>query len=455
MSIFGRVGRLVFGTALGGAVTACGVVYTSPAVRDQGAGFDVSVVALTSDTVQMANRSVYNPRNMPAYFYQAAGTATPDLPALPDAPYIPEELRETVTLSPPPGARHGPYRIGVGDEILLATKRNSSSVEQLTGLLAAQNSRQGYTVRDDGAIAIPEVGSVQIAGLSIEEAESRLFEALLQNQMDPTFSLEISEFNSQRVVVGGAVRSDVIVPIKLDALRLSEAIATAGGVTIRDKEFAVIRLYREGKLYQIPVVDYLGSMALQHTELQNGDAVYVDTTYDLDRALEFYRENLNVIALRTETREQALRELMAEIQIRRNNFDEKRSNFRTREEFGANQRDFVYVTGEVKEQSRFTMPYNVEVTLADVLYDQGGFPVVTGDASEIYVLRAAAGNGSGRMVAWHLDANNIANLSVATRMKMRPNDVIFVEEQVITKWSRALAQTLPTLINLGAASVIR
>ena len=97
------------------------------------------------------------------------------------------------------------------------------------------------------------------------------------------------------------------------------------------------------------------------------------------------------------------------------------------------------------------MPYNVQVTLADVLYDGGGFPTTTGDAKQIYVLRASA---SGRLTASNLDANNAANFATATRMNLVPNDVIFVEEQIITKWSRALAQLFPTLINLGSQTLV-
>ncbi len=93
----------------------------------------------------------------------------------------------------------------MGDVVLLATKSGASTVEELSGLLAAQNRRQGYTVQDDGgAIAIPDVGRIMLGGMTLEEAEAELFQALVENQIDPSFSLEIAEFNSQRVAVGGA-----------------------------------------------------------------------------------------------------------------------------------------------------------------------------------------------------------------------------------------------------------
>jgi len=35
---------------------------------------------------------------------------------------------------------------------------------------------------------------------------------------------------------------------------------------------------------------------------------------------------------------------------------------------------------------------------------------------------------------------------LATRFEMRPNDIVFVEEQPITKWNRAIQQVIPSLI---------
>nr|WP_272209961.1 polysaccharide biosynthesis/export family protein [Marinicella sp. W31]MDC2875808.1 polysaccharide biosynthesis/export family protein [Marinicella sp. W31] len=78
-------------------------------------------------------------------------------------------------------------------------------MNEINGLLSAQNARQGFTVQDDGAIAIPTVGRVAIGGMTLEEAQSALFQNLVQSQIDPNFNLEITEFNSQRVAVGGAV----------------------------------------------------------------------------------------------------------------------------------------------------------------------------------------------------------------------------------------------------------
>ena len=373
--------------------------------------------------------------------------------AVPPPPFIPEERADALELRLPPPASVEPYRIGVGDVLLLATKSAASTLEEISGLLAIQNQRQGFTVRDDGAIAIPDVGTVSVAGRTVEEAEAELFNTLVSRQIDPSFSLEIAEFNSKQIAIGGAVRSPTLVPVNLNPTRLGAAITSAGGISANDLDFATIRLYREGSLYQIPVSTYLESASIRDTVLVSGDAVFVDTTYNLDRALDFYQQRIDVINVRRAARSAALAELNSEINLRRAALNEQRTNFKDRVALDAVERDYVYLTGEVSSQNRVALPFGQQATLADVLYGNGGFSTETGDPAQIYVLRASQGSVSDEVVAWHLDATNPANLTIGTRFQMRPNDVVFIEEQQITKWSRALRQLFPPLINaaIGAA----
>ncbi|MBS0123514.1 polysaccharide biosynthesis/export family protein [Thetidibacter halocola] len=432
----------------------CGVTYFSPEVTTRDSVTPVRVVALTPETVAAANASAYAPRSLPEVFYAAAGGgSTGAYGGLPAEPFLPNETPGEIEFRPLPDIDPGPYRIGVGDVVLLATRGSATTIEQLSGLINAQSQRQGYTVRDDGAIAIPEVGTVDIAGLTIPEAEDKLFQVLVQSQIDPSFSLEVAEFNSQKVAVGGAVERSALVPLTLNRLTLSDVIVAAGGIDARDQEFATIRIYRDGTLYQIPVEMYLSRQDLQNKTLLNGDAVYVDTTYDLDRALEFYRSRIDVISLRNSARSSALNTLNTEISMRRAALDERRSLFRSRQDLDAVERDYVYLSGEVANQSRFALPFDRQATLADVLYENGGFKTVTGDPSQIYVLRGSADpDHMGAVTAYHLDASNAANIVIATRMQMRPNDVVFIEEQPITKWGRSLQQLFPVLTrNLESA----
>lgn len=448
--------RTAMGMALAAAVllpAGCGVVYTSPKVsRDAGTDIDVRVIGLTPETVLLANRTPYSPRNLPREFYAAANAQQGlGMGALPAAPELPDERPRRLELRVPPDAAPQPYRLGTGDVVLLATKKSGSSIEELSGLLAAQTQRQGYTISDDGSISIPDIGRVEIGGLTLQEAQDKIFRFLLEQQVDPAFSLEVAEFNSQRVTVGGAVQKAVRVPITLRPLTLGEALTATGGMVIRDEQYASIRIYRAGTLYQVPYQDYLSRPALQDLRLVNGDAVFVDTTYDLDRALEFYRQEIDVIRLRNQARTDTLNMLQTEVALRRGMLEERRGNFEARQEYGAEARDYVYLSGEVFKQARTALPYEQQATLADVLYDGGGFRTETANAGNIYVLRPSSDPAEfGAVTAWHLDAGNAVNMTLATRMQMRPNDIVFIEEQPITKWGRALQQFLPTLINTAA-----
>ena len=100
----------------------CGVVYQSPKVsRDVTAGLDVREIALTPESVLLANRSPYSPRNLPQEFYAAASaTQGAGLGALPEAPDTPETRPTRLELRPPANFTPPPYRIGVGDVVLLA-----------------------------------------------------------------------------------------------------------------------------------------------------------------------------------------------------------------------------------------------------------------------------------------------------------------------------------------------
>ncbi len=447
---------LLLGTAL--TLGGCGVSYNSASVEEQVEGLPVEVIALTSQSIPRANSAPYTPRSLPAIFYQTASASSGNprgLGALPQAPDLPTLVPQPLELRVPPAIEPQPYEIGIGDVVLLATKSGAgSTVEQLSGLLAAQSQRQGYTVRDDGAIAIPEIGQIQIAGLTLEEAEAVLFDTIVRQGIDPAFSLEVAEFNSKRIAVGGAVAQARLVPITLNTLDLGEALTAAGGVTLRDQDYASIRLYRDGTLYQIPIETFFARPELQDTVLQAGDSIYVDTNYDLDRALQFYEQQLGVTQLRSSARLQALSELQAEIGLRRAALAEARGNFSTRRELDAEARDYVYLAGEVSTQNRFPLPYNRQASLADVLFANGGIETVTGDPTEIYVLRPArTPAGEDAVIAWHLDAGNAAALVLATRFQMRPDDIVFVEAQPITKWNRTLQQALPTLFNSAVAGV--
>lgn len=439
--------------ALAGLVPGCSSIYRSSSVQagvsDAG---KVRVMEMTPETVLVANRASYAPKTLPAVFQATAGSGAGASPrtvgTLPNPPSTQEGSRQRLRLNPPPDVPPSPYTIGAGDVVVLSTPSTQNTVAELSGLLAAQNSRNGYTVQDDGSINIPDVGRVRIAGMTVDEAEALLFQRLVESQIDPTFSLEISEFNSRRVSIGGAVGKPSVLPLTLTPLTLSEALASAGSVSVADIDVSSVRVYRNGNLYQIPLEDLYAQSALQNLHLQAGDSVFVDTDFDLNRAERYFTQQIQLRQSTLSGRQAALSELSTAITLRRAELNERRENFTQALQLDAVDRDYVYLTGEVRTQGRYTLPFGRPAVLADALFDTGGgIAKETGDASEVYVLRASQDvREFGAVTAWHLDAGNAAHLTVAARFELRPDDIIFVAENPVTRWGRTISQITPSLI---------
>jgi polysaccharide export outer membrane protein len=434
------------------SVGGCGIIYHSPEVREGPVdGGKVRVVDVTPQTVMVANRQPYQPLRLPAAFSQSSGSGTYGIEAAPSPVYLPESRPEDLVARLPPPVPTQPYRIGVGDVVILATKTPASTVEQLTGLLAAENNRQGYTIQDDGSIAVPDVGRVRIAEMTLEEAESVLFQRLLERQIDPSFSLEVAEFNARKASIGGAVVRPGVAPITLVPLTLDNAIATVGGIDAADRDTAVIRIYRDGSLYQVPVKDFLASPRYQKIRLADGDSVFVDTEFDLAKAQAYFEQQIRLAEFRQQNRSNALQILSQEIAQQTGEQD----TFNARLGLGAEQRDYVYLNGEVRAQGRWPLPYERMATLADALYDGGtGAPTVTGNPKEVYVLRGSPDPREfGGITAWHVDASSAIGMAMMTRLELRPNDIVFVAEQPVTRWGRVVTQISPSLLSVSASQI--
>ncbi len=434
------------------SVSGCGIIYFSPDVREGPVnGGKVRVIDVTPETVMVANRQPYQPLRLPASFGSSAGSATYGAEAPPSPVYLPESRPEDLVVSLPPSVPTQPYRIGVGDVVILATKTPGSTVEQLTGLLAAENSRQGYTVQDDGSIAIPDVGRVRISEMTLEEAEAVLFQRLLERQIDPSFSLEVSEFNARKASIGGAVTNPGVAPITLVPLTLDNAIAAVGGINAPDRDTAVIRVYRDGSLYQVPVKEFLANPRYQKIRLEDGDAVFIDTEFDLAKAQAYFEQQIRLAEFRQQNRSNALAILSQEIAQQKG----EQETFNARLELGAEERDYVYLSGEVRAQTRWPLPYENIATLADALYDGGtGAPIMTGNPREIYVLRGSSDPREfGGITAWHVDASSAVGMAMMARLELRPSDIVFVAEQPVTRWGRVITQISPNLVSVPVSQL--
>jgi polysaccharide export outer membrane protein len=440
------------------SASGCGAVYTSPYVSaiapDTEAykqyGFTVDVVPLSMGSVAEANAAATQPRMLPAAFDPAAvsgGYRRTGVQAAPDPSAFGVSAAEASRGAPQAPARmpaaddQGPYRIGVGDEIAIGA-RDPNVSQPGTG-------RQTFTVQDNGVIAVPGVGQVQVGGLSLDEARSRVLQALVGAGFDPNFSFEITGFNSQSVVVGGAVAQQSVLPINLQPLTLREALQKAGGVAFEDLGSATVALSRGQETYSAPARRVFEESAVGGVTLRGGDVLFVDVSQTEQQRRRAFDEAAVLQGRQAEAAR--LRAELARSDADRARFEAERSSalqstYQRRIELGAEKRDYVYLAGEFDpgQTSRVPLPFETSATLADAIYANRGVRIVSADMSEIYVIRNSPTEPN-QVKAYHLDAENAATLVLATRFVMQPNDVVFVAEQPVTTWNRILTQLLPNI----------
>ena len=406
-------------------LTGCGIAYQPTSVRDD-ASANIRVVHLTPETVLEANSSPYTPQSWPTAFVSIDELdKRGNYDERQDLSFASQMLVGVVEWRMPV-LEPMTYMIGVGDVLTLNMQLKESLGDVLNGLMESQTSQRGFRVQDDGAISIPDIGRVGIGGSTLQEAESAVYQRLLEAGVSPSFSIEINEFNSQKISISGNVKSPGILPLTLQPLYLDEAIYESGGFTISDESFIIVRLYRNESIYQIFGPEIYKQNDTNRILLKDGDTIVVDVADEYDR----------ILGLRQEARANRLGELEIQTRIKANNARTILSKM-----------EYVYVIGEVLQQSRYTLPFDHKAVLADALLESGGgVSSLTGNPKQIYVLRGGADlKNFAPITALLLDAKNAANFLLATRLELRPKDVVFVGTQPITDWNRMIKQLIPSL----------
>lgn len=133
---------------------------------------------------------------------------------------------QSVVTSPTSGVDNGQYRVGANDLL---------SVE----VFGLEDFDRKVRVLRDGTISLPLLGSVQVEGLSLEAAQEKITDLLVEKQLvrDPQVTLFVEEYLSRGVSVQGAVQRPGIYQM-LGPRTLLEIIGEAGGLSGREGERA-------------------------------------------------------------------------------------------------------------------------------------------------------------------------------------------------------------------------
>ena len=130
----------------------------------------------------------------------------------------------------------GPYRVVPGD-VLEFTMPALLQAVTAAEVQAAQTRTQlsiPYLarVRDNGAIVLPAVGSMTVAGLSLAQIEEQVTDAYKSYiVLHPSVFVRVAEYRTAKVYISGAVRPRAFTTCTSDQMTLSSLLTQAGGIS--------------------------------------------------------------------------------------------------------------------------------------------------------------------------------------------------------------------------------
>jgi len=136
-----------------------------------------------------------------------------------------------------------------------------------------------YIITPDGFVDIPYIGKHKAAGLEPQALAALIKDKLVEKQIlrEPTVIVNVKEFASKRVTVGGAIAKPGDVPFT-QGLTLLRLVATAGGFTItaNHDNVLVTRTAPDGTRKTVSFsVDDISEGRVPDVPLQAGDNIFV------------------------------------------------------------------------------------------------------------------------------------------------------------------------------------
>lgn len=202
------------------------------------------------------------------------------------------EFNQTTPLSPPyypgpplnvaPPEQFNRYRLGSGDAIAVTVQRFTDLSFQAT-------------INPEGNVVVPLLGTVNLAGLTLEGAGEKIRRGLNRYVVDPQVSVALVGLRAVQVTVTGEVVRPGYYTLQPGSV-LSAALFSAGGAT-PDADLRTIVVRRrspDNRSFIAQQIDLftplLNGTSLPDFRLQDGDAVVVSklevgTTADYDRTL--------------------------------------------------------------------------------------------------------------------------------------------------------------------------
>jgi len=161
------------------------------------------------------------------------------------------------------------YKIGPGDTVRIAVYQSPDlSVEA--------------RVTENGTISYPLIGTFQISGLTVTEAEKSLASALKKGDFlrNPQITIQVVNVRANQVKVLGQVSNPGLVPLDMAGMRLTDVLAAVGGIAAGSgADTVVLTGTRDGQpvRYEIDVPQlFAPGGQSRDVVMQPGDTIWVD-----------------------------------------------------------------------------------------------------------------------------------------------------------------------------------
>ena len=137
-----------------------------------------------------------------------------------------------------------------------------------------------FTIAPDGSVDLPWIGRQKVDGLEPQEVSALVAAELVKQQYlrEPSVVVNVKEFGSKRVLIGGQVNKPGDIPYA-PGLTLYRLITNAGGFTQaanRNNVLVTRKLQGGGTKTVSFSVDAISEGRSPDVPLQAGDSVYVD-----------------------------------------------------------------------------------------------------------------------------------------------------------------------------------
>ena len=160
------------------------------------------------------------------------------------------------------------YRLGAGDTVRISVYQNPD---------LALESR----LTEAGIVSFPLLGNIRLGGLSVTAAEKLIADGLRNGGFvrSPQVTLVLTQVRGNQASVLGQVNRPGRYPIEVADMRLTDLLATAGGVAVTGADAVVLVGTREGKAFRLEVdlpALFAAEGRAKDVVVLNGDTVWVD-----------------------------------------------------------------------------------------------------------------------------------------------------------------------------------